>query len=394
MSKDTSRRIQKYALEREVPLPRALVWEFLSNTEHLNRVIGLPPVQYGSLADNSSGFREASARMAGQTLRWTEHPFEWVQNESYSVERIYSSGPFQRFHGGIELRDGEAPPDGAPTTRIRFFADFTPAHALGALVIPYAARDVLRKSIAYCEAYLRLRADGMEHVLPPPAFKSPINTTQLDHLLQSLAQQPVTQSHIALLGDYLRESADDEVAELRPYKLAAQWNADPDEVLRLCLYATKLGLLNLEWNLMCPNCRVSKSNVSSLSQITEQFHCDFCGVIYDANFDRSVELRFGVHPNVREASSQIYCIGGPFITPHRIVQRCIAKDDSVIVSYPRAAAALRLRVLRANHSVAFETLRTAITGASRVETAPLRLMISMRGSVGGAAIRSTSQPAS
>ncbi|HVF09339.1 MAG TPA: DUF5939 domain-containing protein, partial [Abditibacteriaceae bacterium] len=327
MPQNKQGRTQKYSVEREVPLPRALVWEFLSNTEHLNRVIGLPPVQYGTLADGSSSFREASARLAGQTLRWIEHPFEWVQNESYAVVREYSSGPFQRFHGGIELKDGEATPDGVPTTRVRFFADFTPAHALGALIIPFAARDALRKSMAYCEAYLRLRASGDEHALPP-AFKSPINTTQLEHLLKTLLQQPVAQSYVPRLGAYLRERADDEVAELRPYKLAAQWNADPDEVLRLCLYATKIGLLNLEWNLMCPNCRVSKSTVNSLAKIEEQFHCDFCGVAYDANFDRSVELRFGVHPNVRAASSQIYCIGGPYITPHRLVQRVIERGGS------------------------------------------------------------------
>ena len=95
------------------------------------------------------------------------------------------------------------------------------------------------------------------------------------------------------------------------------------EALKLFLYSTKIGILNLSWNLICPNCRVSKEQVSSLNQLNTQIHCDFCGVDYKSNFDRYVELCF-TFTLYTTAEKNVYCVGGPAITPHVYVQKQIA----------------------------------------------------------------------
>jgi adenylate cyclase len=141
---------------------------------------------------------------------------------------------------------------------------------------------------------------------------------------------------------------------VRTHELTREWNAAPQEVLRLCLYATRAGLLNLRWDMMCPTCRVAKESHSTLAALRERFHCDLCGVDYNANFDRYVEVLFAVHPAVRLAQAQSYCIGGPFLSPHILAQQTVGAGETITLQYPDTTAALRLRVLRANRVLLFD----------------------------------------
>jgi hypothetical protein len=83
-----------YNLLREIALPRATVWRLLSNTDHLNRVLGLLPVHYDAVSsDGISTVRAAHSRIGNaMSLRWDEHPFEWSRERSYSVRRDFTIG--------------------------------------------------------------------------------------------------------------------------------------------------------------------------------------------------------------------------------------------------------------------------------------------------------------
>jgi len=339
-----------FSLERVIPLPRARLWELLSHTDHLNRAVGLPIVKFDPVADDDQTLgREATARIAGTTMRWKEFPFQWVREEIYSVRRIYHGGPIQRFEGGMELTDAEEKlSDGSPATRLRIFAELEPANFVGALLVPVVAGNSLRRTLDYCEAYITQYNAGKPNFVPAVPTVT-VDLVHLNRLMRSLEAQPTDLACAGLLKQFLCERGDDEVAALRPYELANQWSAEPDAVLRLCLHATRVGLLNLSWNLMCPNCRVSKANFSSLAQLSGRFHCDLCGVAYDANFDRYVELKFAVHPSVRMATASTYCVGGPFVSPHILVQRPLENGGSATIDIPATGPELRLRVLRSNH---------------------------------------------
>ncbi|HEX7064989.1 MAG TPA: adenylate/guanylate cyclase domain-containing protein, partial [Bacillales bacterium] len=123
-----------YEMEKEIPLPRRQVWDLLANTDHLNRLIGLFPIQYGGLHNNESlVYHEIHAKVAGVIpLKWKEYPFEWTKYRFYAVERLYTGGPLKRFYGGIELEDsGTVLPDGERATMVKLFAHFTAANPLG-----------------------------------------------------------------------------------------------------------------------------------------------------------------------------------------------------------------------------------------------------------------------
>jgi adenylate cyclase len=151
---------QKHVYEQEFALTRDKVWELLSNTDHLNRVIGLFPLRSTSFRfQNTDFFQELSAKVAGVVpVRWKEHPFQWVKNKRYDVVRDYRGGPLRRFFGGIELEDTETIlADGSRATRVRLFAEFTAANLLGILAIPIVGVSSMRKTMKYLQSYVRLK---------------------------------------------------------------------------------------------------------------------------------------------------------------------------------------------------------------------------------------------
>ncbi|HUS15415.1 MAG TPA: adenylate/guanylate cyclase domain-containing protein, partial [Chloroflexia bacterium] len=97
---------------------------------------------------------------------------------------------------------------------------------------------------------------------------------------------------------------------------------------RVFLYATRAGLLDLHWDVLCPNCRVAKNQVGSLADLSREAHCDTCNIRYDVNFDEYVELRFTVSDAVREVYQATFCIAAPYQTRHILAQFNLAPGNT------------------------------------------------------------------
>jgi len=336
----------QFVVEKVFPLAPAQVWELLSNTEHLNRTIGLPSVTYGTpVVTDDDFYRHASTKLLGFIpVRWREYPFEWVQHKRYSVLRVFDSGLLERIVAGVELVEHPA------GTVVRVFTQVTPRHILGFLLAPLLGRKSVRDVLRYCEAALTLSQAGSTSPYPRSRTRSPVSHTQMGFLLPKLAQMPIQQNLIPHLQRHLQEATDEEVLRMQPYALAEAWRVEPHEVLRLFLYATKAGLLDLKWEMMCPNCRVPKAEYDTLESLTPRYHCDLCGVDFSIDFERYVELRFSVHPAVRQATDATYCLGGPRNTLHIVTQQYLEPGETREVPVWLEAEALRVRALRDNQA--------------------------------------------
>ncbi len=336
---------RRYELSHDVAFSRAQVWELLAQTDRLNRHIGLTPVFYKEPTTDEFGiYRPASAKFSGVLMQWREYLFRWEQHQNYTVVRRYARGPIASFEGGLELEEL-----GENRTRLTLWSRMSARGHAGRLIVPFIARRFLRRSIRYCQSvFIEGEPAPMPHAPPPKSREW--NRSALDSGIARLREAPIRDDYALALRDFIRTAGEDEAAALRPFEWADQSGFDRHEALRLCLYAVRVGLLNLRWAMMCPNCRVSKSEVSSLAQVGETVHCDLCGVNYDLNFDRYVELRFCVHPNVRVASSAVYCVGGPFRSPHVLEQRTLEMGQCHHFGLPTSVP-LRLRVIGLNHAI-------------------------------------------
>ncbi|MBI2322777.1 MAG: adenylate/guanylate cyclase domain-containing protein [Chloroflexi bacterium] len=337
-------RPRRVVIERTYALSLDAAWDMLSNTEHINRSIGLPSISYGGAVSAADGFyRPAATKLFGfYELRWREYPFSWVRNEHHTVVRAFEGGPLRSVSAAVEL----SPADEA--TRVRFVGEVVPRNLLGYLLAPLVARRTARAVLRYCDEYVRLASAGAPDPLPRSLTRSPVAHEVLDRLLRRLAEMPVDAALVPRLRQRLAEGTDEEVLRMRPFALADAWRADRFEVLRLFLYATKIGLLNLSWDLICPNCRVATEEHASMADLRGQAHCDLCGVDYEAEFDRYVELRFAVNPAVRQAEEAIYCIGGPVNTPHILVQQYLEPGAERTLAVDLGDDEMRARILRDN----------------------------------------------
>ena len=326
--------------ERAYPMTAAEAWRLLADTDHLNRTIGLPAVEFSALPDTL--VRRARARAFGVVpVRWREFPFDWIRERRYAVRREFESGPVSTMVIGIELQ-----PTGAGVT-VRSYAECSPASALTRLL-----RGVIRSSVAdtleFCDRYLARKEAGHADPVPVPGARNAVNRAQLDQRLGPLVAAGVGTELIALIKERILEGSDDQLTGIRPFALADLWRADRLEMLKLFLHATTAGLFELRWELMCPTCRVPKTEASTLARLPVQFHCDTCGIIYDADFDQRVELRFSVHPAIRKTTSEMYCIGGPLRTPHIVAQQYLRPHEDRRLDLALAAP-VQLRTVRAAH---------------------------------------------
>ncbi len=300
----------------ELAVPRERLWPVLGDTDRLNRAQGLPPVTYHVLPRAQGGIDiEGEARVGIIRLRWLEHPFEWIEGRKHWVVREYRRGPLREMRGGITLEDTEA------GTRVQVRAELYPRGVLGWLVARVAAPRLGRDFEALCRAAARQIKAEQPVTLPGEA---PADGDQIRaRAIRVLARQALLAADDPLvlrLIEFLAAAPDREVTRIRPLALARAWNAPGMDVLRTCLRATRAGLLELTWDVICPGCRGAKERATTLTALKTEGHCDTCQIRFDVNFDQAVEVSFRAHPQVRKAEDIRFCAFGPSNTPHVLAQ--------------------------------------------------------------------------
>jgi hypothetical protein len=68
--------------------------------------------------------------------------------------------------------------------------------------------------------------------------------------------------------------------------------------LRAFLHLTKGGLFNLYWNIHCPACKGVTQHSESLLTLRHEDTCPACSTVFEAGFDKSLEVSFGVNPAI------------------------------------------------------------------------------------------------
>lgn len=89
---------------------------------------------------------------------------------------------------------------------------------------------------------------------------------------------------------------------INPLRFAASHELDPARVINLFIYGTKVGLFELDWNLICPLCGCVEHTYNSLNQIAmgDTFRCTLCDEDVETELDNYVEVSFNLHPNVQD----------------------------------------------------------------------------------------------
>jgi class 3 adenylate cyclase len=169
---------------------------------------------------------------------------------------------------------------------------------------------------------------------------------RLAPLREQLLANDANPELVANLFDVIETADDVAITRLRPYELAEAWGADRRDVLELCLWAVRVGLLEFRWEVLCPLCRGPQISASTLSNISPHIHCDACNVDDTANFDRSIEVTFRPNPSIRKIDLGDFCVGSPQLTPHIVVQQLMPAGDARTLKVPLETGRYRFRALQ------------------------------------------------
>jgi class 3 adenylate cyclase len=75
---------------------------------------------------------------------------------------------------------------------------------------------------------------------------------------------------------------------------------DEERAIAGLLHATRLGLFDLHWNILCPSCGGVLDTNATLKTVTRlEYRCAFCAAGYEPVLDEVVEVTFTVNPRLR-----------------------------------------------------------------------------------------------
>jgi class 3 adenylate cyclase len=323
------------------------LWPLITDTNRFDRDTGNPEIE--RLAAESPNARQrARLRRLGVVLEWEEEPFEWIRPHRFGVTRSYKRGPIAELRVLAEL--ARQPKGG---TRLTYQVWSRPRNPVGLLAIPIQIGLLsARRFAATFRAYDRIAAAAGSTAswptIPPPT--SPIKLPaggreRLARARTDLLAQGASPDLVTRLTDTIEHGDELTLARLRPYTLADAWSMPRQAVLELCLWATRIGLLEFRWDLLCPLCRGAKETASSLGELRSEVHCDTCLIDFSVNFDRSVELTFRPNPAIRAIDVGEFCVGGPQVTPHIAVQQLLRPEETRTLAPSLEPGRYRLRTM-------------------------------------------------
>lgn len=349
-------------LRRRIAAPAPLVWALVADTNRFDRAAGLTAGNY-RFRDLPDGSREriASARQSGFTIEWIEPAYDWLEGRFVRGARTFTAGPAKAGGFSVELVPDPEAPESATIVEAR-------AWVAGSGLMGAIARTIMRPKF---KRALRRYLDAIEEILkkagvshawakePPAAAarralllastdeiasgpSSPNHASNFDFRARRFAQAPVPASIRDKLLELLRSRPDEEVSAIRPFEIAHAWNEDRREVLRAFLHASRAGLVELQWQINCPSCRVGASTASSLATVERRAHCDACNIGYDLDFAEHVEAIFKISPSIRKVDTAVYCASSPWFRPHvfgqitvpageRLTRKCALPPGSLLV---------------------------------------------------------------
>jgi serine/threonine protein kinase/class 3 adenylate cyclase len=351
------------------------LWPFVSDTDRLNRAAGLPSVTYRNEKDPVRGLRKfGSFKLGGIKIAWEEHPFEWIEGKRMGVLREFSSGPFKWFMNTVELV-----PLASGGTRLVHTVKIEPRNTLGRIVSTIEAGwkggKALDRIYHRIDSYLQTKGseealvDAFEESSKLPLTKSSRVEQRLDAMVQGGVSIDIAQK----ICDFVKSASPQAIAKIRPLSLAHQWSVEPMEMLDACLVAARCGLLRLQWDILCPTCRVAASSEPILSKISQHTECEACDVEFQSNIGNAIEMVFSVHPEIREIEEAKYCVGGPGHSPHVVSQLRLQPGERMEVQLSMAIGDYIVRSTSQTNQQAFRVRSSAAPSHLELDISTLGL---------------------
>ena len=310
---------QDYLWVFELTAAPEAVWRVTSDTSRLNRALGTSELHFYE----RDGQRFGWSKNAGVRHEWLEVPWNWVAGEWLECVRVYDKG-FPRVIHAIQRIE----PLPAGGSRLYVYFGVLPRGALGAAACRVgfgAIERAYRKVMADLDRQLAASAavpDALvvRHELTPEA------RARLDTIARELTGQGLDRVAVERLCDWVAHGDEADLVRIQVRERARAWGLPEDTMLRTFLHATRAGLLDLSWDIVCPHCRGAEG-VGALGAVPTRAACDTCALEFGTDREHAVEITFRVHQSIRTIEQHSFCSAEPAQKQHVRVQRALAAGE-------------------------------------------------------------------
>ena len=102
----------------------------------------------------------------------------------------------------------------------------------------------------------------------------------------------------------VRDASDRKLCRINVLNFAAEHRLDEEKAISGFLHASRLGLFELSWNVLCPGCGGVLDATQTLKSVhKEAYDCALCACGYEPTLDEMVEVAFTVSPRVRKIAA-------------------------------------------------------------------------------------------
>ncbi|WP_298102930.1 adenylate/guanylate cyclase domain-containing protein [Bradyrhizobium sp.] len=118
--------------------------------------------------------------------------------------------------------------------------------------------------------------------------------------LQTIAGPTVTEA----IAHLVENGEDHALNRVNVLQFSSANGLDEEQAISGFLHASRLGLFDLTWNVLCPGCSgVLDAHDTLKSLRSEDYHCGLCACGYEPSVDEQVEVAFTVSPKVRRIAA-------------------------------------------------------------------------------------------
>src|SRR5512138_2013413 len=295
-----------YSWQWELRSSPEAIWPFAADTNRFNRDTGQPQVE---MLSNVKGVKKMRMKLPVIKVEWEEEPFEWTYPYSFGVSRHYSKGPIQEMR--VKVAFDRLPGD---CTRIHYQTWMETDNILAQLALPFVigviARNRFEKAVRRYDRVANQRGSVIE--LAPQRGLTSAGRARFKSLSEAVIRQGTERTLVDRLEDFLARADELSLQRIRPYALADRWEVDRRAVLEMFLRATRAGILDMSWDLLCPSCRGTTEGHTNLGEVHGTSHCDTCQIDFTVNFDHNIEVIFRPNASVRAVEiNAAFCMGSP-----------------------------------------------------------------------------------
>ena len=118
--------------------------------------------------------------------------------------------------------------------------------------------------------------------------------------LFSVLRQTADSDVVDAIRDLVEKGEDRALNRVNLLEFSRKTGLDEEKVISGFLHASRLGLFDLGWNVLCPGCGgVLDAHATLKSLRPDDYNCALCAAGYEASVDDLVEVAFTVSPRVR-----------------------------------------------------------------------------------------------